>query len=52
MFSWFKKAFTLSELLITATVMIIVMAMVLPNLNRIMPDSETIRFKKVYTRYH
>lgn len=49
MFSWFKKAFTLSELLITATVMIIVMAMVLPNLNRIMPDSETIRFKKVYT---
>lgn len=43
------KAFTLAELLITASIMVIVMAMVVPNLHRIMPDSDTIRFKKVYT---
>lgn len=44
-----KKAFTLAELLLAASVMIIVMAMVVPNMHRIMPDSEVIRFKKVYS---
>lgn len=44
-----KKAFTLAEILLAGTVLVIVMAMVVPHLNRIMPDAEVIRFKKVYT---
>ena len=43
------NAFTIAEILLAALVVLIVMALVAPNLNRIMPDSDTIRFKKVYS---
>ena len=44
----YKKAFTLAEIMLAAMVMIVVMALVAPNLSRLMPDSDAIRFKKVY----
>lgn len=43
------NAFTIAEILLSATLVMVLMALVAPNLNRVMPDEETIRFKKVYT---
>lgn len=43
------NAFTIAEILLSAFVVLIVMAMVVPVLKRAMPDEETIRFKKVYS---
>ena len=44
-----KKAFTLAEVMFAATVVIVVMALVLPTLNRVMPNSDVLHFKKIYT---
>ena len=44
-----KKAFTLAEIMFAATVVLVVMALVLPTLNRVMPNSDVLKFKKIYT---
>ena len=44
-----KKAFTLAEIMFAATVVLVVMALVLPTINRVMPNSDVVRFKKIYT---